>query len=92
MANDVYTFNEAWSLIPGWLNIPDISSDSNNYCFNTLSEFVFRVSKRVMNAIFADKKTLNAFLKACVCYFHQIFIFSPNDSHSKTMKNAFYFI
>ena len=31
-------------------------------------------------------------LKACVCYFYQIFIFSPNDSPSKTMKNAFYFI
>ena len=31
-------------------------------------------------------------LKACVRYFHQIFIFSPNDSPSKTMKNAFYFI
>ena len=30
--------------------------------------------------------------KACVCYFHQIFIFSPNDSPSKTMKNAFYVI
>ena len=27
--------------------------------------------------------------KACVCYF---FIFSPKDSPSKTMKNAFYFI
>ena len=31
-------------------------------------------------------------LKACVHYFHQIFIFSPNDSSLKTMKNAFYFI
>ena len=30
--------------------------------------------------------------KACVRYFHQIFIFLPNDSPSKTMKNAFYFI
>ena len=29
---------------------------------------------------------------ACVCYFHQFFIFSTNDSPSKTMKNAFYFI
>ena len=29
--------------------------------------------------------------KACVCFFYQIFIFSPN-SPSKTMKNAFYFI
>ena len=25
-------------------------------------------------------------LKACVCYFHEIFIFSPNDSPSKTEK------
>ena len=30
--------------------------------------------------------------KACVSYFHQIFIFSLNDSPSKTMKNACYFI
>ena len=28
-------------------------------------------------------------LKACVCYF---LFFSPNDSPSKTMKNALYFI
>ena len=27
--------------------------------------------------------------KACVLYFHQIFIFWPHDSPSKTMKNAF---
>ena len=31
-------------------------------------------------------------VKACVCYFHQIFIYSLNDSPSKTMKNTFYFI
>ena len=31
-------------------------------------------------------------VNACVHYFYQIFIFSPNDSSSKTMKNAFYFI
>ena len=30
-------------------------------------------------------------LKACLRYFYQIFIFSPNDSPPKTMKNAFYF-
>ena len=29
--------------------------------------------------------------KACVRYFYQIFIFSPNDSPSKTMKNVFLF-
>ena len=33
-----------------------------------------------------------AHIKACVRYFYQIFIYSPNDSPSKTMKNAFYFI
>ena len=32
------------------------------------------------------------YLKACVCYFHQFFIFSPNDNPLKTMKKAFYFI
>ena len=40
---------------------------------------------------------LKAFLvlmtfKACVHYFHQVFISSPNDSPSKTTKNVFYFI
>ena len=29
--------------------------------------------------------------KTCVCIY-QIFIFSPNDSTSKTMKSDFYFI
>ena len=32
------------------------------------------------------------YVKACVRYFHQVFIFAPNDSSSKTMKNAFYLI
>ena len=32
-------------------------------------------------------KQLN--IKAWVRYFHQFFICSPNDSPSKTMKNAF---
>ena len=31
-------------------------------------------------------------IKTYVRYFHQTFIFSPNDSPSKTLKNAFYFI
>ena len=30
-------------------------------------------------------------LKACVHYFHQIFIFSSNDSPSKTIKKCFLF-
>ena len=31
-------------------------------------------------------------LKLLSAIFYQIFIFSPNDSLSKTMKNVFYFI
>ena len=31
-------------------------------------------------------------LKLVSAIFYQIFIFTPNDSPSKTMKNAFYFI
>ena len=31
-------------------------------------------------------------LKACVHSFYQIFIFSPSDSPSETIKNDFYFI
>ena len=35
---------------------------------------------------------LQVLFKACVRYFHQFFIFSPNDSPSETIKNAFYSI
>ena len=35
-------------------------------------------------------KSINS-LKACDRYFHQIFIFSPNDSPSKNMKKCFLF-
>ena len=34
----------------------------------------------------------NLHFKACVRYSYQIFIFLPNDSLSKTVKNVFYFI
>ena len=34
---------------------------------------------------------LDQIIKACV-FFYQIFIFSPNDSSSTTIKNVFYFI
>ena len=41
--------------------------------------------------LYITKKSRQIF-KACVYYFHQISIFSPNDSLSKTMKNNFYLI
>ena len=39
-----------------------------------------------------DQQNTALKLKACVRYFRQICIFTPNNSPSKTMKNAFYFI
>ena len=44
------------------------------------------------NEAHTQEKDRKRKLKACVCYFLSNFYFSPNDSSSKTMKNAFYFI
>ena len=48
------------------------------------------MNERLKNRNTAQKN--KCFVKACVRYFHQIYTFSPNDSPSETMKNAFYFI
>ena len=37
-------------------------------------------------------KSIKEILKLVPGTFHQVFIFSPNDSPSKTIKNVFYFI
>ena len=60
------------------------ADDTNLLC---LSNSIKKLNKLVN----AELKHL-VLIKTCVCYFYQIFIFSPNDSHSKTTKNAFYFI
>ena len=39
-----------------------------------------------------DKSHQKQILKLASAIFYQIFIFAPNDSPSKTMENAFYFI
>ena len=56
--------------------------------FNTLT-----MDKVSMSYLFSRSKyETKCVIKACARYFYQIFIFSPNDSSSKTMKNAFYII
>ena len=60
------------------------ADDTNLLC---LSNSIKKLNKLVN----AELKHL-VLIKTCVCYFYQIFIFSPNDSHSKTTKNAFYLI
>ena len=44
------------------------------------------------NSLKIKLKKVKGELKACIRYFLSNFYFSPNDSHSKTIKNVFYFI
>ena len=45
------------------------------------------------NELKTEKRlTLSVYLKLLSAIFYQMFIFSPNDSRSKTMKIVFYFI
>ena len=48
----------------------------SRYQTKCVVEFLFETVEDVIN------------FKACVCYFYQIFTFSPNDSPSETMKNS----
>ena len=59
-----------------------------------LNKFLKDLNEFYPNLKFTFKKIifLDLIIQACVCYFHQILFFSPNDSPSKTMKNVFYFI
>ena len=68
---------------------PSISIELFNEALNFVKTLT-DISETGVSIMMQVHKTL--LFKACVCYFHQIFIFSPNDSPSKTMKNAFYFI
>ena len=64
---------------------------SGKYTFH--HEAVLRVIAHEMQVMIrAIQKVLDMTLKACVCFFYKIFIFSPNDNPSKSMKNVFYFI
>ena len=56
----------------------------------TCSLQLFGTSAAVQNIFKNQQAKFN--LKLVSAIFHQIFIFSPNDSPSKIMKNAFYFI
>ena len=57
--------------------------DCNNVVSFTIRDFI-KGSIKLLNH--------KCYLKLVSAIFYQIFIFSPNDSPSKTMKNVFYFI
>ena len=59
--------------------------------YKFFKDFTNHIKKTNRAVVFSSKPFPNI-LKACVRYFYQIFISSPNDSPSKTMKNVFYFI
>ena len=68
-----------------WKVIWKISiSISLEWCKNPSNTLIYNLFKNI------SKVRLE--IKACVLYFSSNFYFYPNDSPSKTMKNAFYFI
>ena len=59
------------------------------------TKFLFFFLHKILNSTDLSSKlslTYGGNVKACECYFYQVFIFSPNDGPSETMKNVFYFI
>ena len=52
---------------------------------------MLKVNKKRQNNV-SDVVLVFLSLKLVSTIFYQIFIFPPNDSPSKTMKNIFYFI
>ena len=61
-------------------------------CFGCNLRHDMRVTFLDISKAFDKVWDKSVIFKVCVRYFHKILIFSPNDSSSKTMKNAFYFI
>ena len=53
---------------------------------------IFRLLPSLINFLFIDLQNILNLLKLVSAIFYQVFIFSPNDSLSKTLKNAFDFI
>ena len=75
------------------LTAEPVPSFSHNKC---LIEIQFDATSHGLGVCLMQKKSpiyySSRSLKLVSAIFYQIFIFSPNDSPSKTMKNVFYFI
>ena len=70
-----------------------------NYCYGSMpSNFqvicgsVVRENCRSLASTKTSGLKVTKFIKLVSAIFYQIFVFSPNDSPSKTVKNSFYFI
>ena len=65
--------------------------DQQSYYLQFFNDFTNHRKKTNRAVLFSSRPFPNI-LKACVRYFLSNFYLSPNDSPSKFMKNAFYFI
>ena len=54
--------------------------------------FLYNSEDKAVSRFFFDAHFDRECLKFVSAIFYQIFIFSPNDSHSKTVKNVFSFM
>ena len=62
----------------------------SNKLYDVVNIYTKSVGIKIYNMCIIGGLDVN--LKFAYAIFHQTFAFSPNDSHSKTMKNVFYFI
>ena len=75
------------------LAVLNFSKGTNTKLWEILSRYILENNYFEKNRELSMKNPIEkSIFKACVCYFLSNFYFSPNDSPSKTMKNAFYFI
>ena len=58
---------------------------NNAKCSQKESKSLEQIFEQNNKKIDFEKSVTECLIKACVCYFYQFFIFSPNDSPSKTM-------
>ena len=79
MSQEKCNFRKLWAVLVGWLTVGITIWYKR---ISVLNQIMFKIYK------LASKHKL----KLVSTIFYETFIFSPNDSPSKTIKNVFYFI
>ena len=70
----------------------EMTFSENNELFTNMLSCFSQFQQKSFSAITGGNHSKPCLLKLASAIFYQIFIFSPNDNPSKTMKNVFYFI
>ena len=74
------------------INVRETVGRKNNCKLNFFSMYFVRNNEEIHLSFKNIEKYRTQALKLASAIFYQFFIFSPNDSSLKTMKNVFYFI